>query len=181
MHTFISMLRGINLGSHNKVAMPELVRLYTSLGLVNIQVYVQSGNLVFASDQPDAGYLSARIEGEIRSVFGYDVNVFIRDPASFQRLLDRNPFTHERDEDPARLHVTFLFRPPTPAEWSNLGPSIRDTDEFSTGEQEVFLFCPNGYGRTRLSNSFFERKLGQPATTRNWRTVNALFEMVKMR
>jgi uncharacterized protein (DUF1697 family) len=67
------------------------------------------------------------------------------------------------------------------AAWGNLNAQNNETDEFIAGEKEIFLFCPNGYGRTRLSNNFFERKLGVPATTRNWKTVNALYKLANER
>jgi uncharacterized protein (DUF1697 family) len=176
---WISMLRGINLGGHNKISMPVLARLFETLGLSGVKTYLQSGNVLFDSDGKSSEEISALIETGIMNAFGYDVQVFLRTPADFKRILVNNPFVHGRNEEPSKLHVTFLYRLPSQSDWDKLGPAIQDSDEFAGGQQEVFLFCPNGYGRTKLSNSFFERKLGQPATTRNWKTVNALYELVK--
>jgi uncharacterized protein (DUF1697 family) len=80
-------------------------------------------------------------------------------------------------EDPARLHVTFLKGIPQSARVSALKAPPGELDEFVVGEREVYLFCPNGYGRTKLSNAFLEKKLDVTATTRNWNTVTALFAM----
>jgi len=74
--------------------------------------------------------------------------------------------------------VTFLYQSPPASAWSGLVASPGIMDEFAQGERAIYLFCPQGYGKTKLSNSFFERKFGMPATTRNWNTVNALFKMV---
>jgi len=180
MHTYISMLRGINVSGQKKVRMAELHTLYEKLGLVNVETYVQSGNVVFDSPEPDAAKLRGLIEAQIEAVFGYPVSVFIRYAEDFRRIIDSNPFSNRRNGG-LWLHVTFLYQAPSPAAWDALKAPDGETDEFVRGEMEIFLFCPSGYGRTKLSNSFFERKLGVPATTRNWRTVNALYEMAKGR
>lgn len=181
MNTFISMLRGINVSGQKKIRMTELRRLYESLNLVNVETYVQSGNVVFDSPEQDTLKLAKLLEAQIVHSFGYSVSVFIRTPNDFQRLLDSNPFSNERNEDPTKLHVTFLYHPSSESRLSRLEIPNDGVDEFFVGEQEIFLFCPNGYGRTKLSNNFFERKLDVPATTRNWKTVNALGEMINER
>ena len=171
------MLRGINVSGQKKMRMAELQGLYETLGLVNIETYVQSGNVVFDCPEPDASKLREIIEAQIEGSFGYQVSVFIRDVEDFRRIIDSNPFLRQKKEDPDKLHVTFLYEAPSPAALDTLKAPEGETDEFNRGEKEIILFSPNGYGRTKLSNSFFERKLGVPATTRNWRTVNALYDM----
>ncbi len=179
--TFISMLRAINVSGQNRIAMPELKRLYEGLGLTNVQTYVQSGNVVFDSPGRAAAELAAAIEAQIAQKFALKVAVFVRDVEDFQRILDGNPFLTGRNESTAFLHVTFLNQMPTAAQWSSLKAPGGVSDEFVPGVQEVFLFCPNGYGRTKLNNTFFERKFGITATTRNWNTVQALYKMAAER
>ena len=181
MNTFISMLRGINVSGQKKIRMVELKSLYESLGFVNVRTYVQSGNVVFDSTRQDASKLAASIEAQIEQSFGYAVSVFIRDTNDLQRIIGSNPFLSGRKKDPAKLYVTFLYSSPSKSKLGNLDISNDEADEFFVGDKEIFLFCPNGYGRTKLSNNFFERKLNVPATTRNWKTVNALYEMASER
>ena len=181
MKTFISMLRAINVGGQKKIAVQALQRAYEQLNLANVRTYVQSGNVVFDCEEQEISILTKRIETQIEQTFGYPVPVFMRDMQDFHRIITSNPFLKGRNEDPSKLHVTFLYEPPSEVILGNLINTFADGDEFSPGEQEIYLFCPNGYGRTRLSNSFFERKLSIPATTRNWRTVNALYRMAKER
>jgi uncharacterized protein (DUF1697 family) len=181
MNTFISMLRGINVSGQKKIRMAELRDLYVSLNLVNVETYLQSGNVVFDSTEGDASKLAELIETQIETSFGYAVPVFIRDANDFQRIIDRNPFLNERNEDPAKLYVTFLYNAPSESKLSDLAIPNGEAAEFSIGDKEAFLLCPNGYGRTKLSNSFFERKLDMPATTRNWKTVNALYRVASER
>jgi len=177
MNTFISLLRGINVSGQKKIKMAELKALYESLDLVNVRTYIQSGNVIFASDEQDTAKLTGLIEAQIEQTFGYAVTVFIRDSQDLRRIVDSNPFSNDRNEDPAKLHVTFLYSPPDKSKLSNLAVPNNETGEFFIGDREIFLFCPDGYGRTKLSNNFFERKLGVPATTRNWKTVNTLLNM----
>lgn len=181
MKTFISMLRGINVSGQNKIRMAELKSLYESLGLVNVETYVQSGNVIFDTSAQDASKLTALIEAQIKRSFGYAVSVFVRDAKDFQHILRSNPFLIGRNEDPAKLHVTFLYGSPSKSKLNGLIAPSGEADEFFVGEKEIFLFCPNGYGGTKLSNTFFERKLNVPATTRNWKTVNALYQMTNKR
>ena len=155
--------------------------MYESLNLVNVETYLQSGNVVFDSIEQDISKLVELIEAQIEKSYGYAVPVFIRDINDFQRIIERNPFLNKKTEDLAKLHVTFLYTSPPESMLSNLSIPKNDTDEFSIGDREIFLFCPNGYGRTKLSNSFFERKLDMRTTTRNWKTVNALLKMAKQR
>jgi uncharacterized protein (DUF1697 family) len=176
MTPYISMLRGINVGGQKKITMEALRDLYAALELGNVRSYVQSGNIVFDSIEPEAVTLAGRIEAHIERSFGFAVLVFVRGVPDFQRVLAANPFL-KANADPGKLHVTFLYSPPSQAALSSLSRPAAGDDQFSTGEQAVYLFCPNGYGKTRFSNDFFERKLNVPATTRNWNTVNALFQL----
>ncbi len=178
---YISLLRGVNVGGQNRVPMAELCRLYEDSNLLQPETYVQSGNVVFLSAEPDASKLSAMIEKGIRKRFGHAIYVFIRAAPDFDKLVRGNPFLQGRREDPTKLHVTFLHRAPAEQQLNSLKHPGNCPDEFMPRGREVFLFCPRGYGRTRLSNTFFENKLRVPATTRNWRTVLALHRMVQER
>ncbi len=175
------MLRGINVGGQKAIRMAELKSLYESLGLVKVETYVQSGNVIFDGAKQNAAKLAGLIEAQIERSFEYAVSVFIRDANDFQRLVDSNPFLTGRNEDPAKLHVTFLYSSPSKSALNNLDIPNAEPDEFIVTGREIFLFCPNGYGRTKLSNKVFEKKLNTPATTRNWKTVNALLKMANER
>ena len=161
--------------------MAELKSLYESLDLTNVETYVQSGNVVFESALQSTANLVALLEAQIERSFGYSVSVFIRNKNDFLRIIDSNPFIKGRQEDPDKLYVTFLYQTPSRLQISNLGNPDSGADEFIAGNEDIFLFCPNGYGRTKLSNTFFEKKLNMPATTRNWKTVNALYRMADKR
>jgi len=181
MNTFISMLRGINVSGQKKIRMADLRSLYGSLGLVDAQTYVQSGNVIFDSLERNVEKLRQTIETQIEVTFGFFAPVLIRSGDDFRHLIGSKPFAKERSEEPTKVMVTFLYERPDQSKLNDLSVPENDTCEFIVGEQEIFLFCPGGYGRTKLSNTFFERKLGVIATTRNWKTVNTLFQMVSER
>ncbi|UCB46189.1 MAG: DUF1697 domain-containing protein [Spirochaetota bacterium] len=181
MNIFISMLRGINVSGRKNIQMEELRGLYKSLNLVDVETYVQSGNVVFNTTEQDTSKLACILEATLEEAFGYDVRVFIRATEDFQRIIESNPYLNERNEDPAKLYVTFLYSPPSESRLGNFSRPDEEIAEFVVGEREIYLFCLNGYGRTRLSNSFFEKKLDIPATTRNWNTVNALYSIAHAR
>lgn len=181
MNTYISLLRGINVSGQKTIRMAELKGVYESLRLRNVETYLQSGNVVFDSEELDRAALARRVEAAIERTFGYAVAVLIRGEDDFQRILSRNPFLNARQEDPAKLHVTFLAVTPPEGTWAGL-PVVRDTaDEFSPAGSEVYVFCPDGYGRTAFSNRYFEQRLKLAATTRNWKTVTALHAMASAR
>jgi uncharacterized protein (DUF1697 family) len=157
--------------------MTDLKKLYETIGLPNVKTYVQSGNVLFESKQKDGSKLSGLIEAQIMKIFGYKVPVIIRSADDFKRIINNNPFLEKRKEETSKLYVTFLNNPPLPELLKNLDPTFSKTDELVIDEREIFLFCPGGYGNTKLSNNYFERKLKIAATTRNWNTVNALFSI----
>ncbi len=177
MSAFISMLRAINVGGKKMIPMDSLCAIYEDLGFTRVRTYIQSGNVVFESSQDDVSRLTTQIEGHIEQSVGYPVKVIIRRPRDFQRILNSNPFLKDRNEDQDKLYVTFLYQPPPSEAWDKLMLPANTIDEFARGDQAVYLFLPNYYGRTKLSNSFFEKKLGVPATTRNWNTVGALYRI----
>ena len=173
--TYISMLRGINVSGQKKIAMAELKKLYESLGFKNVQTYIQSGNVIFECPDTDASKLASRIEKKIKRSFGFDVPVLIRTKDEFRKLIENTPFSKSADW----LYVSFLSSVPANSPIGEINKMKDRLEEFSMSGMEIYLFCPGGYGKTKLSNSLFERKLKVAATTRNWRTVNALFSMAK--
>ena len=154
--------------------MSGLRELVAGLGAEDVTTYVQSGNVVFrrSGTRDD---LTLAIENEIRRRLGLDVTVVLRTGAEFVKLVAANPFA-EAEPDETKLHVTFLAKPPAGGRVGALEQKRFDPDEFRVTPGAVYLHCPEGYGRSKLSNAFFEKQLDVAATTRNWRTVTALAE-----
>ena len=152
--------------------MPDLRALLESLGAEDVVTYVQSGNVIFKSTE-SADKLNRIIERRIRRDLGLSVTVLLRTPRRLAKVEAGNPFAGE----PTKLHVTFLAEKPDRARVRKLDPKHAAPDEFRIVGQEVYLHCPNGYGRSKLTNAYFEKQLGVAATTRNWKTVTKLAEL----
>lgn len=173
------MLRGINVGGRKSIKMEKLVALYESLGFINVKTYVQSGNVVFDSPRSSPEGLSNDIESKIKEVFDLRMVVLLRTSGEIQRIISSNPFFDEGGLDNSKLYVTFLSGIPSETGLTRVKETHDGPDRFAIVDREIYLYCPNGYGRARFSNTFFEKKLGVSATTRNWRTVNALFRLTR--
>lgn len=167
------MLRGINVGGNRRVKMEELKEVYDLLGCQNVRTYVQSGNVVFEHEE-DSLKLATKIEKSLKQRFGLDIVILIRTDRELKKVLEKNPFA-EKDE--SKLHVTFLSTKPRSIPIDQIEKAVTGEEAFSISDREIYLFLPNGYGRTKLSNNFFERVLKVAATTRNWRTTKTLYSM----
>jgi uncharacterized protein (DUF1697 family) len=176
LRTYVALLRGVNLGAHNKVSMADLRSLFAALGAEDVATYVQSGNVVFKSRSANASQLVEAIEKRIARELGLDVTVVLRTQAQLAKVAAGNPFA-ERQDEPRKLLVTFLAEAADRSRVRGLDAKQFEPDEFRVVGKEVYLHCPHGYGRTKLSNAFFEQALRVRATTRNWRTVTKLAEL----
>jgi uncharacterized protein (DUF1697 family) len=173
--TYVALLRGINLGQRNKVSMRDLRALVAGLGGEDVETYLQSGNVVFTSaEQPRV--LAPALEERIERELGLNVVVLLRTQAELAKVVAENPFDSDTYE-PAKLHVTFLADTPERGRAEKLDAKRAEPDEFRVVRKEVYLHCPHGYGRSKLTNAYFEKQLGVAATTRNWRTVTNLAEL----
>ncbi len=177
MITYISILRGINVSGQKKVPMKELLALYQSLGYTDVATYIQSGNVIFKSAEKSAPVLISQIESKIAGHFGFEVPVIIRTAEQMSAVLTSNPFLKEKGIEEDKLHVTFLDKMPAQSQLDKLRGYDFTPDRFVVHNLEVYVYCPNGYGRTKIHNNFFENKVKVGATTRNWKTVNTLVDM----
>jgi len=175
--TYVALLRGINVGRHNKVAMGDLRKLFAVLGHDDVKTYIQSGNVMFKSATNDPSRLVGDIEKRIAEDLGVKVTVLLRTSDDLAQVVANSPFVG-RENDPTKLHVAFLSGAPQPERLAAFDSPADDPADFSVVGREVYLHYPNGYGRTKLTNAYVEQRLGVAATTRNWRVVNKLYELM---
>lgn len=178
MTTYISILRGINVSGHNIIKMEQLKKMMANLGFENVQTYIQSGNIVYHTKKADPSKLNERIKKEIQKEFGFVVPVQTFTIDTLETILQHNPFT-KHSIDIAFLHVTFLTDIPDSNKVEILKSYDTKNDTFEIIAQCMYLYCPNGYGNTKLTNTFIENKLKVGATTRNWKTCNELLNLAK--
>ena len=179
MPVLVSMLRGINVGGHNKINMGELRSLYESLGLQDAQTYVQSGNVVFRTKERNHAVLAKRIEEAIERRFGFRVDVIVRTASELRDVIARNPFAKRRAVDPGKLLITFLANHPSAQARDQVLKMNTDPEELHIDGREVYIYFPNGMGRSKLSWPTIGKKLGTTGTGRNWNSVTKLLEIAE--
>ncbi|CAA6820850.1 MAG: Unknown protein, partial [uncultured Aureispira sp.] len=172
---YIALLRGINVGGQRKIKMADLRTMCEKIGLQEVQTYIQSGNIIFEHAEKDRSVLENALQAQIKITFGFEVPVLVITQAYLQEVAQKNPFLQQHPAlDTKLLHVTFLAAEPAKDLVKALAEKDYGTDTFEVLENRVYLYVPNGYGRTKLTNSVFEKKLQVAATTRNWRTIGQL-------
>ncbi|MFN8036338.1 MAG: DUF1697 domain-containing protein [Acidimicrobiia bacterium] len=172
MATYVALLRAVNVAG-TTVSMRDLRAVFEAMGFGGVRTYVQSGNVVLDSDLRSPTRVRAAIEEALRSDLGLAVAAVVRDAADLRRVLEANPFP---DADPRTLYVTFLAQPARRSLTAADAPA-GIPDEFVPARAEIYVHCPGGYGRSKLSNAWFEKRTGVAATTRNWNTVTKLAEL----
>jgi uncharacterized protein (DUF1697 family) len=172
----VALLRGINVTGKNKLPMADLVAIFEAVGAKNVATYIQSGNVVFEAPVRLVKRLGEDVPKAIAERFGYDVPVVLRTAAEMEDTRAHSPFL-SRTRDHKQLHVMFLRDRPSPAAVAALPLDRSPPDELRVIGSDVFLYLPNGMGRSKITNAWLDRQLGTVSTARNWRTVETLIEM----
>lgn len=175
MTKYISLLRGINVGGKRKILMADSKELYSKLGYSNCISYIQSGNVIFESKEESTNDLASKIEETIKNEYGFDVPVIVKTRTELEKAVQDNPYAETKEIE--SLCLSFLNRTPDTELVGKISNLNFSPDEFQIANQNVFIFCPGPYHKTKLSNQFFESKLKVRATTRNWKTVLKLMKL----
>jgi uncharacterized protein (DUF1697 family) len=176
MGVYITFLRGVNMAGHSKIKMTSLQSLYKKLGYKDAVTYIQSGNVVFSSSENE-DIIAGRIEKGILEEFGHNVPVMIRELKEIENIIQSNPFLGIKDFDPSRSAVIFLYSKPDKVQISKMEGINYPPDRYEISGREIFIYCPNGFGRTKLYTNFFEDKMKVTGTARNWKTIYAVREI----
>jgi uncharacterized protein (DUF1697 family) len=175
MTTVISFLRGINVGGHNQIKMDELRAVYESLGLKNPQTYVQSGNIVFRTEDRNLVRLTETMEAAIERKFGFHVAVVLRTCSELKQVVAGNPFAKRNEIEPGKLAIVFCSQEPTPQACEELLRMKAGAEEVHICDREFYIYFADGMGRSKLFATL-GRKL-KSGTARNWNTVTKLLEI----
>ena len=179
MGKFIALLRGINVSGQKKIKMSDLKNLFEDLSFTNVQTYIQSGNVLFSSNSNNNKNFQDKIEKKILSQFGFQVKIIIKTPDELGESLNDNPFLKDKKKDVGKIYFTFLSEHPSAVNIKKLKEFEYPPEKYIIDGTNIYLFFPNGYGKAKMNNNFFEKKLNVFATTRNYKTVKTLFEMSK--
>ena len=174
MTIYISLLRGINVSGQKKIKMADLSVLYESIGLKDVVTYIQSGNVIFKNDR-DTQTLKTLLEQNIEQHFSFQVPVEVIPLSEFIVINEQLPFTNiDLELDGTKVLLTFLSEPPQAELVEKLMSYVKAPEQLVIKEKVIYLHCPNGYGKTKLSNNFIESKLKVRATTRNLKSITKL-------
>ena len=178
--TYAALLRGINVGGSRKVPMAALRTLMESLGHGGVRTYLQSGQAVFSSGHGDEDSLARELAGAIEKEFGFSVDVIVRDHAYLKAVAEACPFP-AADLEAKQLHATYFSVPVDADRFAGIDPAAYLPEEFRLGDRALYLYTPDGLGRSKLAEQLSRPRLtkGLIATSRNWNTVVKLVEMTR--
>ncbi len=174
MKTYVALLRGINVSGHKKVPMAELREILTKVGFVNVQTYIQSGNVIFQSIEEDIQKLTDTIQKEIKDCFGFDVPVLIKTNVELLNIFNHCPFSKDKKEN---SYFTLLYWTPDKLLIEDLSRFKYPNEEIIITKSCIYFYSSIGYGNTKYNNNFFERKLKVTATARNYKTMLKLLSL----
>ncbi len=177
MAKYISILRGINVVGKKIIKMNDLKKSYEKLNFIDVVTYIQSGNVIFHYKTEKTEALENLIYSRIKTDFNLEVSVIVLTPEKLHEIIKSNPFKDDSSKDISFLHVTFLKGTPGNFNWQSITEKITGDEEVAFTNEAVFLYCPHGYGKSKLNNNFLEKILKVPATTRNWKTTIKLQEL----
>jgi len=159
--------------------MKALCKSYQNLGFSDVITYLQSGNVIFSDRDRETDALELDISHMIKKDFGFEVPVIVLSAGSLSQIINNNPLTGQIDKDLSFQHVTFLSTAFKDFDIRTIESKKQSGEEVYFVKNAIYLYCPNGYGKTKLTNNFFETKLKLTATTRNWKTTNELLTIAQ--
>ncbi len=175
---YISLLRGINVSGQKKINMTDLKSLYEKQGFQDVLTYIQSGNVIFNSDISDRSEIIKIIENGIKKKYKFHVPVTLRTHREISNIIKKCPFGPvDIALEGSKVLVTFLSTRPLKDKLVLIKKYVAASEKIVLTGKEIYLYCPNGYGKSKLSNNFLENKLGVLATTRNWKSVHKLRDL----
>jgi uncharacterized protein (DUF1697 family) len=172
---YVALLRGINVGGHNKIKMEELREMFSSLGFEDVKSYINSGNIIFKGRKTTHDKLVTKIEKAIEKTFSLQIKVVVRESSEISNLVSNNPF-EDKISDDQNLFVAFLENELSPENHQLLLSNNSEFEEFAVFQQDVFCLTKKGFREGLLGKKYIDKKLKTAATVRNWRTVNKLLE-----
>jgi uncharacterized protein (DUF1697 family) len=179
MPVLISMLRGVNVGGHNKIKMDDLRTLYRSLKLEDPRTYVQSGNVIFRTKEKNCPALAKKIQDAIEGKFGFRPEVIVRTTEELRSAIAASPFASRRNLEPGKILVTFLAGTPSPYAHATLLSLKAHPEELHLSGRELYIYFPDGAGKSKLPWSKVEKLVQATGTARNWNSVTKMLAMAE--
>jgi uncharacterized protein (DUF1697 family) len=179
MPTFVTVLRAINIGAHNRIKMADLRAMLEKIGLEDAQTLLVSGNAVFRSPAASSAKLEQLLEQASTKHLGVTTDYFVRSAKEWQAIIDANPFPKEAKGDPGHLLMMCLRDAPSAAAVTALQAAIKGRELVRAHGRHAYFVYPDGVGASKLSITMIEKALGTRGTARNWNTVLKLAELTR--
>lgn len=177
MNVYIALFRGINVGGHNKLPMQDIVKTLVELGFRNIETYIQSGNVVFESEETNRSVLTDKIRSGTEQRHGFAPDVVVLRSNELTQAIESNPYPEAEDE-PKTLHLYFMKSEPQKPDLHRLEELKSANESYTLLGKVFYLHAPDGIGRSKLTAGI-EKALGVSVTARNWRTVTKIYAMAQ--
>ncbi|MGV3616777.1 MAG: DUF1697 domain-containing protein [Fimbriimonas sp.] len=179
MTTYVALLRGINVGGNKKIKMAELREQLTDLGLQNVRTLLQSGNVVFRSEETSREELQKWLTEETEKRLGVRSDYYVRTAEEWAAVIDGNPFPQEAKDDPSHLLVVVTAAPPVEKEVDAVQAAITGPEVIKVGTEHLYIIFPEGIGRSKVDRTPGYNKLWGNGTSRNWNTVLKIAAMAR--
>ena len=179
MPVLISMLRGVNVGPHNRIKMDALRATYEAIGLEDPRTYVQSGNVIFRTKEKSTRKLAIKIQDAIEKGFKFRPAVIVRTIDELRKAIAATPFDAGRSLEPGKILVTFLVDDPSAEAAAKLATLKSYPEEIHLIGRELYIYFPDGAGKSKLPWSQVEKLLKVTGTARNWNSVRAILEIAE--
>jgi len=179
MPAFVALLRAVNLGPHNQIAMSDLKGVAERCGLGGARTLLQSGNLIFQSQARSSTGLEALLEGALSEDLSLKTPVVVRSAAEWRKALDANPFPKEAEADPGHVVLMPLKEQPAKTAPAALASAIVGRERIELVGKNLYLVYPDGIGRSKLTSALIEKKLGVAGTGRNWNTARKIATLLE--
>lgn len=176
MKTYIVLLRGINVSGQKKIKMADLKKFLEDIGFKNVRTYIQSGNIIFEYKKTSQTDLANKIKNEIQKQYSFEVPTLVLTSDCIKNILDNSPWGKDKNTD--QMYFTLLGKQTLSENIIKIKKENYLPDKFLIDGKVIYLYLPNGYGKTKLNNNFFEKRLKVQATTRNWNTLKKILEIV---
>lgn len=182
---YVAFFRGINVGKKNIIKMSVLKDFFTKIGYKDPITYLRSGNVIFESKNKDKNSIATDIEDNFKRYFDISVRVFVKNIEEIAEIIKNNPFEDCEDISVEELYFTLLLNEPDQNLVQKLNNELENyKKEFNGNNEEmdyfiivdsvVYSLCKSKYHKTKFNNNYFESKLKETATTRNWKTMNKI-------
>jgi uncharacterized protein (DUF1697 family) len=175
---YIVLLRGINVGGRNKIKMADLRKLLEEHDFQKVKTYIQSGNIILEHPTFDENAISQTIKTAIANHYGYDIAVMTFSATDFKTVIDNNPFPEVPENEYKALNATLLSDIPNLDNFHYVEAKKHESEQIKIIGKAFYMYCPNGYGKTKLDNKTIEKRLEVAATTRNWRSMLKIWGLV---